>query len=349
LAIRTREIDAARERDTIVGFLSAHLPGHGGADHFDWLYLANPDGRARVWLAADDEADEAVGVAAAFPRRVRIGGQEILCWNLGDFAIRPEYRSLGPAVILQRACLDAVLDGTVPFAYDHPSCNMMAIYKRLGIPETGRVVRFVKMLRVDEKVGKVLKYSVVASGVSGIGNIVLSIVDRGLLVRRRHGAGALEGRFDDRFDELERKSARGFRVVGVRNQAYLNWRYLDNPLHEHEILTMESGSQLLGYVIIRHEENNATLLDLFAEKVEENTTVVDGLVAGVIETLRGRGVDALNAPLLENNALVPSLKRWGFKARESDPFVVSAPSPGESSETVRDAGNWFLTAGDRDV
>jgi GNAT superfamily N-acetyltransferase len=349
LAIRTREIDVETERDTIVEFLSEHLSGHGGAAHFDWLYLANPDGRARAWLAVADKADEAVGVAAAFPRRVRIGGQEMLCWNLGDFAIKPEYRSLGPAVILQRACLETVLDGTVPFAYDHPSCNMMAIYKRMGISETGRVIRFVKLLRVDEKVVKFLKYSVVASGVSEIGNVVLSIVDQGLLVRRRHGAGALEGRFDDRFGKLERMRAREFQVVGARNEAYLNWRYLDNPLHEHEILTMEAGSQLLGYVIIRHEENNATLLDLCAEKIEKNATVVDGLVAGVIETLRSKGTLALNAPLLENNPLVPSLKRWGFKARESYPFVVSAPCPGELSETVRDARNWFLTAGDRDV
>ena len=87
--------------------IAASLPRHGGQAHWDWLYVHNPDGPARAWLAEDD-GGEAVGVAAAFPRRVWIEGREHTCWNLGDFAIRPDHRSLGPAVRLQRAAVAAV-------------------------------------------------------------------------------------------------------------------------------------------------------------------------------------------------------------------------------------------------
>lgn len=349
MAITTREVDVNDERELLVRFLSEHLPGHGGAAHFDWLYLANPAGRARAWLAVDDQAGEAVGVAAAFPRRVHVRGPARVCWNLGDFAIKADYRSLGPAVILQRASLRDVLDGRVPLAYDHPSCNMMAIYKRMGIPEAGRVVRFVKVLRVDEKVGKLLNYPIVAGGISGIGNIVLSIADRTLRIRRRQGAGATRERFDDRVEGLDRGLARQFPVVGARDRAYLNWRYLDNPLQEHEIFTLEAGSQLSGYAVLRHDRSHATLVDLCAENVKDDAGVVDALIAGVVETLKTRAAQTLSAPLLESSPLVPWLKRWGFKARESHPFMVSAPPAGGLGETVRDARNWFLTAGDRDV
>jgi hypothetical protein len=346
LRIRTRELDVETERDLMIAFLGENLPGHGGAAHFDWLYRDNPDGVARAWLAVDDETEEPVGAAAAFPRRVWVHGTEMVCWNLGDFAIRKEYRSLGPAMILQRACLQPVIEGRIPFAYDHPSCVMLAIYKRMGIPETGRITRFAKLLRVDEQVARLLKFPAVAGGISGIANVVLSIADRGLLVKRRCGVGSRVERFDERATALERDLAREHPVVGSRRAAYLNWRYVDNPLQEHEILTLEADSRLVGYAVIRHEGQNARLMDLYTEK---NSEFIDGLVAGVIEALRAGRTRTLNAPLLEASPLVPVLKRWGFRARESHPFVVSAPPRSESAGTVQHAGNWYLTAGDRDV
>jgi len=345
LAIRTREVDIEGERELMIAFLGEHLPGHGGAAHFDWLYRNNPDGTARAWLAEDVGTNEPVGVAAAFPRRMRVCRRETLAWNLGDFAIRKEYRSLGPAVILQRACLEAVLEGRVPFAYDHPSSNMTAIYKRMGISETARVVRFAKPLRVDEKVSRFIKYNVVVGGVAGIGNVVLSIADRGRSLRCRCNAFSLDGRFDDRVSVLEREMAEEFQVVGIRSAAYLNWRYLDNPLYEHEILTVEDDSRLAGYAVIRHEDDDARIMDLYAGK---DRAATEALLAGIVETLRRRGTHTLSAPLLESSPLVPVIKNWGFHARDTAPFVVSTAA-NDTQNRVRDAQSWFLTAGDRDV
>ena len=177
MSIGTQEVDVRTDRQRLLPFLTEHLDAHGDPRYFDWLYLDNPWGVGRAWVAHPQGSDEIVGMAAAFPRRMLVSGEEVLAWNLGDFAISPEYRSLGPAVQLQRQCLQDVLSGEVAFAYDHPSCNMMAVYRWLKIQTTGEVLRYAKPLRVDAQVEKIIPRGIVSRGVSGFGNILLSLAD----------------------------------------------------------------------------------------------------------------------------------------------------------------------------
>ena len=94
MAVRVHEVDVAAERGTLLDLLESNLSDYGGPPHFDWLYLGNPWGKARAWIAEDERTGDPVGVAAAFPRRLHLKGREQLCWNLGDFAIRAGHRHL---------------------------------------------------------------------------------------------------------------------------------------------------------------------------------------------------------------------------------------------------------------
>ena len=62
--MKVREADLREDRQVMLDLLHESLPQHGGADHFDWLYLRNPAGEARAWLA-EDQVGEPIGVAAA--------------------------------------------------------------------------------------------------------------------------------------------------------------------------------------------------------------------------------------------------------------------------------------------
>ena len=65
-----------------------------------------PHGEARAWLAIDGDQETVIGVAAAFPRRFYAKRQTKSlpgCWVIFVFTL--QYRSLGPALQLQRACL----------------------------------------------------------------------------------------------------------------------------------------------------------------------------------------------------------------------------------------------------
>src|SRR5215475_7474769 len=119
VAIRAANLES--DRRSIIDTLSRFLTPLSDDRRFRWLYENNPHGEACAWVAYSADDDTFVGIAAAFPRRIYMNGEEKLSWVLGDFCVDPQYRSLGPALQLQRACLVAAEAAGLAFCYDFPS------------------------------------------------------------------------------------------------------------------------------------------------------------------------------------------------------------------------------------
>src|SRR5262249_51998380 len=107
MSVTVRNADLEHDADEILQCLQNNLAATITQARFDWLYMRNPFGAARVWMAMD-EASHTVGVAAAFPRSIWIDCKPRTAWVLGDFCVAPGRRSLGPALLLQRACLKSL-------------------------------------------------------------------------------------------------------------------------------------------------------------------------------------------------------------------------------------------------
>lgn len=345
MAIVVRQADITADRQILIDFLYQHLTKQSDDRRFDWLYRNNPYGTASAWLALDKGNGAVAGVAAAFPRLIQVQGEDLVCWNLGDFVIDSNFRSLGPALLLQRACLVPVLDGRVPFCYDYPSGRMMAIYKRLGIQETGRVVRFVKPLRVDRQVSTFVGESILSQGISAVGNSFLALTDRQPRLQRDYETTLHEDSFGDEFSKLDHRLAGRFAVCGHRTAEYLNWRYRNNPLCLYEIITVRQKGNLTAYAIFTRTGQDAVLAELFGE---QEPKVVEVLLAAVVEVLRQRKTLTLSAPVLDSNPFIPFLKQAGFYPREHSPVVVCTQAGGHLDGVVNEGRNWFLTHGDRD-
>ena len=103
MAVYVREASLSDDKGALVGLTRAHLFAGTTERRFQWLYQENPFGSARAWLAIDPNAQEAIGMAALFPRRGLINGARVTCCVLGDFCVSEKYRTLGPALQLQRA------------------------------------------------------------------------------------------------------------------------------------------------------------------------------------------------------------------------------------------------------
>src|SRR5437016_5954264 len=202
MAIVVREADLDKDRQILILFLQQHLTKQSDNRRFDWLYRNNPHGPAQAWIAADSEKEVIIGMASAFPRRFYFDGREELGVVLGDFCIRDRYRSLGPALQLQRACLSSV-DGTnKAFCFDFPSQSMMSVYKRLNLKPLGRMVRLAKPLRVDRIVKKFVKMTALSKPLSDAGNRVLSLLDRRPRGRGTSVISLHQGVFGEEFTKL---------------------------------------------------------------------------------------------------------------------------------------------------
>ncbi len=345
MAISIYPADLVADRSLIIQTLRQCLTPSSDACRFDWLYRTNPHGQAQAWLARDMSSGEIVGMAAAFPRRVRIGKCEKIAWVLGDFCIAERYRSLGPALQLQRACLAAFNTDSAAFCYDFPSTSMMAVYRRLGITDFHRMLRFAKPLRIDRKVTTKIKAPLVARELTAVGNLLLGLWDHFHETDATLTIAIHEGPCDAEFSRLAQQVNDRLGVCVQRSADYLNWRYLANPLRRYELLTARRHSELLAYLVLTDDGEDAVVADLFGV---EDPAVISRLIEAVVGLLRGSGLMTLSVPLLESHPWIPLLRRLGFRAREACPVVISVPSHATAQHIRPEGLRWYFMHGDRD-
>ncbi|MGE0823680.1 MAG: hypothetical protein AB7G75_32245 [Candidatus Binatia bacterium] len=347
MPIRVRVADLNVDRAILIDALARFLTPESTPRRYDWLYLGSPHGRPRSWLAIDDNTSEIIGVASAFPRRLYFEGRELTGWILGDFCISDHYRSLGPALQLQRACLAEIAGDKATFCYDLPSPGMMAVYRRLHIGEYGCVTRLTKPLTVDRKVRETVRVPFVADIVSPVANVFLKLRDKSC----RHGNKVATitalpvGRDidDDEFSVLAREIGDRYGACIQRSTEYINWRYMQHPVVQHEMFTARVHDRLVAYAVFAQTHNDATLVDLFGHLDE---SVLRGLLGSICDELRDRRVATLSAPIWETHPCRQFLLGIGFIPREDNPVVFYPHN--FSGVEPRKKFSWFLMQGDRD-
>jgi len=331
MTVKCREANLERDREEILHFLREHLPVHSDEKRFEWLYLQNPAGPARVWLAAG-ASGRIIGVEAASPRPVWFDGAPRRAWVLTDLCIAPDSRSLGPALGLQRTCLSGLSASGEALWYDFPSRSMMAVWRRLGVRPAGSQARFVRLTRIDSKVQGYIPNRLLAGAISKVGNLAINYSRASTRRLRDYEIVHYNGQFGEEFTELDSRTSTHYPVRGRRTAEFLNWRYRRNPIENYQVVVAKRGSELAGYAALAVLETEWTIADLHPL---EETGVVSGLLGCLHELSRRSNVERLTAPVIDGSLLAFHLTRAGFLRRESSPVIASAR-------------NWFLTHGDRD-
>ena len=344
IVVSHADLDA--DREVIVEALRRHLTPKANGQRYDWLYRRNPHGKARGWIARDTTSGTFVGVAAAFPRRLLLRGAPQLAWVLGDFCISEHYRSLGPAVQLQRALLAAVAEepGLAGW-YDFPSHSMAAVYKRLGVIEQASLVRMAQPLRVDRVLAHALGSTLLARWLAPIGNIWLAV---GVQRKGIDASVSIEfhiGKFGDEFTSLAREASPSYDACIERSAEYLNWRFAENPLERYECLVAREAGRLTGYAIFTHNAEDAILVDLFGIKQE---SIFGRLLGFLAKHLQKRGAATISAPIVEGHPWRNVLQEAGYRVRETSPFVVCPGTSSTAQVFKTPRGPWYLMHGDRD-
>ena len=342
MGLEIRLVDPNSERELLMDTLKRFLTPTSDSKRFDWLYLDNPFGKARVWISREMAKGSVAGMAAAFPRRVWVNGKSEIGWVLGDFCLNPQYRSLGPALALQRECLKEINQAYQTFCYDFPSQVMMAIYRRMGMKAYGNLVRLAKPLRIDRKVRKFVKREWVVQGLSLPGNLLLKARDHKVNVPAGITFDFFKEPFGDEFTRLDKEIVLPNSVCLQRSAEYLNWHYLQNPLYQFEVFTARKEGVLQGYLIFYQNGEDGTIVDL---RCVPETSHILTLIDRVTDTLRGRKVMTVSLPIFESHPWTNLFQSRGFVAREESPVVVYAPG---NTDMTQDSCKWFLMYGDRD-
>jgi hypothetical protein len=339
-----RPVDLEVDHQLFTDLLYRNLgPGAAEVQRFDWLYRENPSGPAQAWVAIEEGSGRGMGAAAAFPRKFCVGQSIRPGYVLGDFCIDHQYRSLGLALQLQRACIEQFGSPCSLPSYDFPSDQMMAVYRRMQIAPTGSMVRWSKPLRAERKVGELVKSSALARILAAPINKLLEWKDIATASNGGWTIAQHRGDCGEEFTGLAHTVGSRYGACVERSAEYLNWRYLRHPGAYHEILTARWGEELKGYVVFSHTETDGKIVDLFGFS---NTAMWTALVSHVVALLREREIITVSVPSLATSPWRELLKGWGFRPREAFPVVVYAP--GRMAASAEDAASWFLMDGDRE-
>lgn len=350
MSVVVHEADLRADREQLIALLSECLSPTADARRFEWLYLQNPYGKARVWIARDTATERAIGASALFPRGMKADGRNINACIFGDFCIHRDYRTLGPALILQRATIAGMNAAGFEFGYDLPSVSMLGVYRRLNIAPAESLVRMAKPLRANRKVSERVKSPSVARAASAAANLLLATRDA--LRRSSSGAEIAEftGRFGAEFTALAEAAGKSGGGHVHRTAEYLNWRYLDHPQRRFEILTAREGGNLKGFLIFLEEEGNGRVVDWFSgdwfsgdSSCEGGPEIRHGLVAHAIGVLRARNCETLSLPISAAHPWGAELQDLGFRARESQPIVLM-----ENQAAAAPKHSWLFLEGDRE-
>jgi len=342
LAIRRADLEA--DKALLIESLLRFLTPLSDTRRYDWLYLENPHGRANVFVAEDSATGAVVGVGATIPRRLYVAGIEKDGCVLSDFAIHPDYRSLGPAVRLQRTCLESARGGFFQACYDFPANGMIAVYRRMGIEPREQIVRFAKPLRAERKIRERLGDSIFARGLRAAANRWLVWGDR-LEKRSDCEIAVEEGPYAEEFSGLARRVSSPYGVCVHRSAEYLNWRYRVHPTHRYEKLTARRGGILTAYAVFLHQGEDGRIVDLFGA---DEPAVLSDLVTEAVSIFRRRGVTTVSAPMLASHPRAALLESLGFRARESQPVVTYVSPQASATGITVETQTWYLMDGDRE-
>jgi len=331
-----RPASLSGDREDLIALLERNLPASAVKTHFKWRHEDNPAGPGWSWVIYDRKSGALGAMTSVFPRPMYVDGKPVLCGQVGEFAVDRCYRSLGPAVMLQRATFQPVDSGALALCYDCPPHDQgMSTFLRLGMRPNCEVTRYVLPLRSDGVLSRKLGKGAWTKPVIAAANLLLS------MRRVNHHIRGLEicslnGKFGEEFTYLDKVVPSSGVIRLSRSAEVLNWRYRMRPEAKIDVLVALRGGELLAFLaFIVYEEGEeltrALIGDLFGHLLPEVGLV---LLDAMIEICRRKNVVCVEGYCSEISPLKPLFEAAGFRARERAARVVAYAKSGEPNGSI---------------
>ena len=312
------------DREQLFALMRSVGRSHIDGPEFDWWFDRNPSSPRLISLAHAE--GRVVGVAAMSFFRTLVEGREELTAVPVHVATEAPFRRLGVFSALELRNEDEAAAAGAPFTVTFPNAASHRIFVRdLGWHDLpGRRV-WARPLSV----GAVARYAA-GRGSSGGG---LQAPSPGA-----HGDVAPIDRCGPDAGALWRSAATANQFV--RDESFLNWRYVDSP-RDYRRFGAYRGGELQGFAVVGHAVKHGVSSGFLADLVAPGETERVALLRRCVEEL-APGTDALIA-------LVPRDQRRAFLRAGFLPTHKRIRFVGKSLDgRALPSGNWHFTLGDFD-
>ena len=325
----------ARDRELILGLWRGNLGQNARmAAKYDWFYRRCPYGEPLTLLLRHEDSGAWVGVASAGPRKMLLDGREATAGVLVDLAVLPEHRSLGPALMLQMALMDA---GAQRFdlLYGFPNPKATAVFKRVGYAALGELARHARVLRHGGYMRRKLPALLALPA-----GALLDLADR---VRLRARAGGLradwQAQADDALAGVWSAANAGAGPVAVRDLEFLRWRIDASPLLDARYLVVrDRDGSPVAWFACEAREHGLHVVDCWTSQGVAGPTPAQ--LAALLRAVRAGGHASVSIEL-SAAAATAAWRAAGFAAREARPVFGRARSAQVDALKAR---AWLTTA-----
>jgi len=290
-------------------------------------------------------------MASVLPRSFWVDGKKVLCGQVVEFAVDPAYRSLGPAVLMQRATFEPVNSGQVAFGYDCPPHDRgMSTFVRLGIQSSADVLRYALLLRCDEYLGERIGKGAWTGPLVATVNLALRLSRSGKSVPGleicQHDKA-----FDEEFSNLDRYLISAGKIRAGRAAEDLNWRYLEDPwaangsspgsTAPYRVFVARRAGELVAFAILFVQTDGiAWIVDLFGRDL---LSVGRTLLEAVIDVCRRERVIRIDVLCSVESDLKSLVESAGFRARERVYRVVAYENARQAPQLLNSGLRWAFT------
>lgn len=320
--------------------------------HWRWKYLDSPVACAEVIPIAEVDG-KIVGAYPGIVVRFKVADGMVLATQVVDLCILPGYGHGWTQMAMLRTYGERMRAMQVGFGFGFPNeaayqvstrllgnrelCQMPILRKRLNF-RLGVRRRFAshlleRMAAWLSNWGYRLWYGCLRY--SSPGGVQIETVDE----------------FDDAFDTFWERISGSYPILAVRDRAYLQWRYGQNPHGQFLVLRAWYHGAMAGYLIakvveLEWGERASVIFDFLT--IEDREVALALLRRGIAVALEAR-VDSIKIGMLRHHPLWDILRQAGFQDRsESLPVVYALYDPSLDDRCIAEARRWFLTLGDTD-
>lgn len=313
---------------------------------YDWFYLRNPQGAARLSLLFNGEASLA-GSLGIGCRDFYVGGERALAGALVDFVIAPRHRSAFPALTLQRKGREYALQ-SMDLLYGLPDVTAVGVCKRLASHVSLEFTRFARVLRYRAYIERHLPKLLAAPTA-----LVIDALDycriRARLLSSRFQGEWIDG-FDASFDALWAELDKGNLCIGTRDRRFLHWRFRERPGCNYRIFAVrrKSDAALRMYFVCHTSDELLCIDDCLG--VGSDSELEQGVLM-LCRAARQLEAKSLDIHLTGETPLLKALLRTNFADRGSRPFfaVLGETLAHRGLQTRASHHTWYVTRADEDT
>ncbi len=312
---------------------------------WDWLFLnnpLNPDGSAHILVSEINS--NIIGFIGNIFVDLKVDNKIIKArwgWN---FITHPRHRNRG--IRLFKMYLDML---SFP-CFGFPGRRAVVLEAKLGVHKITSIYRQIRILNMKV----FLQNKLTNRTISYLGGLIWDIISKACFKTPypdKNISVTEIASFDDRFNKFWQEVSIDYPIIIVRNQRYLNWRFIEAPFKYH-IFTAIKDDNILGYIVLRQEERNGLkrgyIVDILTKANDIKT--LNALISKAVSYFKENKCDVAECLVLTNKkAYQKALTKQCFMIKRFIGYFVGYSKDEEVLSLIKNPDNWFITASDPDL